>query len=168
MSSDVLRSELLTPRGHRSMSCSHTQGTEARVDKSVLKQYSWITVQWLTVCCAWRPHIMIYSGFALLWFSIGSDQYWWCPAVQLELQGTGWSWWEHFEEKSGRVHNFPWTLSHLEGNWLEISQTTTFCYMLDFIARFVLVWKLTSYWFLASWFHLIWLCIGELTRRIQA
>ena len=71
MSSDVLRSELLTPRGHRSMSCSHTQGTEARVDKSVLKQYSWITVQWLTVCCAWRPHIMIYSGFALLWFSIG-------------------------------------------------------------------------------------------------
>ena len=93
-------------------------------------------------------------------------QYWFWSILVLEC--TGWSWWEHFEEKSGRVHNFPWTLSHLEGNWLEISQTTTISSMLDFLTRFVLVWKLTSYWLLASWSHLIWLCIGELTRRSQA
>ena len=80
------------------MSCSHTQGAEAGVDRSVLKQYSWITVQWLTV---WDPALRMKATyydilrlcFALIqyWSNIGSDQYCWCPAVQLELQGTGWS-----------------------------------------------------------------------------
>ena len=146
----------------------------------VLEQYWFWSV--LVVSCSWscraQAGALVRSVNRFLqcdliqyyWISIGSDRYWtsWCPAVQLELQGTGWSWWEHFEEKSGRVHNFPWTLSHLEGNLLEISQTSTICYMLDFLTRFLLAWILTSYWLLASWFHLIWLCIGELTRRIQA
>ena len=80
------------------MSCSHTQGAEAGVDKSVLKQYSWKTVQRLTVLDPVLRMMETYYDifrlcFALIkyWSSIGSDQYWWCPAVQLELQGTGWS-----------------------------------------------------------------------------
>ena len=173
MSSDVLGSELLAPRGHRFMSCSHTQGAEAGVDKSVLKQYSWITVQWLTVCCAWRPHIMIYSGFALLWLSIGAVlvlisivgvlQCSWSCRAQAGADGNT------SRRNLGGSTTFR-GLCHIwkEIDWKPAKLPHSVTYILDFIVRFVLVWKLTSYWLLASWFHLIWLCIGELTRRSQA